>query len=443
MGLGSIFEEGDFEEGESKVAFEVRRVGYVLKRYPRYSETFIVNEILAHEAAGLEVEIFALRPPNDQHFQDAISRVRARVNYLPSEGLKASDLWAEIEQTSEVLPGLWTALKVARGEDVCDLYQAVRLAREVKLKGIDHLHAHFATVATSVARLAARFAQLPYTFTAHAKDIFHHSVQPAEMRRKLKEAAAVLTVSDFNRAYLQRTYGPAAARVERIYNGLELERFPYQAPLERPSRIVAVGRLVEKKGFADLIEACAILASRDCRFECHIIGVGPLESQLQAQIERAGLQAQVQLLGPRPQREVIDEVQSAAVLVAPCVVASDEDRDGLPTVLLEAMALGTPCISTDVTGIPEVIRDGETGLLVPQRNPLALSTAIVQMLSQPAHRAKLAEQARRLIETHFDSHRNAAQLRAIFQQAAGERKWWEVRERPPLHPLLLSPQEVA
>lgn len=394
------------------------RVGYVLKRYPRYSETFIVNEILAHEAAGLEIEIFSLHPPNDSHFQDAIARVRAPVNYLMAEGLKALDFWTALEEASKVLPDLWNVLEAARGEEIHIVYQAVLLAREVHLKGIHHLHAHFATSATTVARLAAFFAGVPYTFTAHAKDIFHGSVNHDDMIRKLSDAAAVITVSDYNLEYLRNTYGSTLTRLQRIYNGLDFEQFSYEAPHDRPPRIISVGRLIEKKGFADLIEACATLTRRGCHFNCYIIGTGPLETDLRGQIERLGLQGRVELIGPRPQSEVIKYVQSAAVFAAPCVVGTDGNRDGLPTVLPEAMALGTPCVSTDVTGIPEVLNDGETGLLVPQHDPTALAAAMERLLADPALRVQLATRARRLIEAEFDIHHNSDHIRAIFQASA-------------------------
>ena len=390
------------------------RVGYVVKRYPRYSETFIVNEILAHEAAGWDLEIFALRPPVDTHFQDALARVRAPVTYLPGSSLKAVDFWQSLEAASADLPGLWAKLEAARGEAPRDVHAAVHLAREARLRGLTHLHAHFASSATSVARMAAHFADLPYSFTAHAKDIFHESVDPDDLRRKLREAAAVVTVSDFNLTFLRKRYGVDAQRVARIYNGLDLDRFPFSAPGERPPEIIAVGRLVEKKGFSDLIEACAHLRDRGAPFSCRIIGGGELEADLRARIERFDLGAHVCLSGPRPQREVIERLRRAAVFAAPCVVGRDGNRDGLPTVLLEAMALGTPCVSTDVTGIPEVLRDGETGLLVPRHAPAALADALARLLTDAELRVRLATAARRLIETSFDVHRNAARLRTLF-----------------------------
>lgn len=394
------------------------KIGYVLKRYPRYSETFVVNEILAHEAAGLEVEIFALRPPSDTHFQDIISRVRALVTYLSASGIKAADFWTALGGAAVSSPGLWTALGEAGSEDARDVYQAALLAREARLKGITHLHAHFATASTTVARLAAKFAGIPYTFTAHAKDIFHESVCPEDFRRKLEDAAGVVTVSDYNLRYLRENYGPAAERMRRVYNGLDLQRFTYKAPLHRPSRIVAVGRLVEKKGFADLIGACATLAASGRRFTCEIVGSGELEADLRGRIEQSGAGGIVRLIGPRPQAEVVRLVQEAAAFVAPCVLGEDGNRDGLPTALLEAMALGTPVVSTDVTGIPEVLRDGETGLLVPQRNPAALAGAISRLTRDSTLRIRLADRARRLIETDFNVHANAAHLREIFAQSA-------------------------
>jgi len=393
-----------------------RRIGYVVKRYPVYSETFIVNEILAHEAAGMSIEVFALRPTVDGHFQDRIARVRARVNYLPSEA-KAGALWGAIDRASQVLPNLWATLETAQGEDSNDIYQAALLAREVELKGIGQLHAHFATSAASIARLAARFAGIPFTFTAHAKDIFHESVRQDDLRRKLQDAAAVITVSDFNLQYLRQTYDQAASRVHRVYNGLDLEEFPYQSPHGRRPRIVAVGRLVEKKGFSDLIDACAILAGRNREFGCQIVGAGRLETELREQIARHELQECVELLGPRPQTEVSQLVRSAAVFAAPCVVGADGNRDGLPTVLLEAMALGTPCVATDVTGIPEVVHNGQTGVLIPQRDPPALAASLERLLSDERLGMRLAAQARQSVETHFDIHRNTADMRTIFQAA--------------------------
>ncbi|MCF6212377.1 MAG: glycosyltransferase [Gammaproteobacteria bacterium] len=394
------------------------RIGYVVKRYPRYSETFIVNEILAHEKAGLSVDIFALRRPIDTHFQDTIASVRAPVTYLSAPNvLSAGEFWEELMTAMKSLPGWVSGLDAARDETARDVYQAALLALQARENGIEHLHAHFATSATTVARLAALFGRLTYSFTAHAKDIFHESVKHEDLQKNIQDATSVITVSDYNVDFLQDKFGNSASKVQCIYNGLDLSRFPYSNPNIRSPRIVAVGRLIEKKGFADLIAACSELQMRNIDFECQIIGGGPLQDMLNADIQQRGLQEKVRMLGPLPQREIIDSLQQAAVFAAPCVVGIDGNRDGLPTVLLEAMALGAPCISTDVTGIPEAIKHDHTGLIVPQKNVVALTQGLEHLLSHPQERTRLAQQARRLIEHTFDIHQNTAVLRSVFDHA--------------------------
>jgi colanic acid/amylovoran biosynthesis glycosyltransferase len=405
------------------------RVGYVVKRYPRYSETFIVREILAHERAGLDIEIFALRPCNDGQFQDLIARVRGRVNYLyfPSEGrlpealtsatVLATHLWNAMCQATAVLPNVWSALDEARDEEARDVYQALALAVEIRRKNIDHLHAPFASDCCTIARLAAGYAGITYSFTARAKDIFHHNVRHDDLRRKLRDAAGVITISDYHLDYLRKTYGPLAHKVQRVYNGLDLEEFPYRSPRLRPPVVLAVGRLVEKKGFADLVEACALLAERGRDYHCRIIGTGPCKGELAARIEQLGLQERIELVGPLPQNEVAKQMHCAAALAMPCIVSRDGDADGLPNVIQEALALGTPVVTTDVTGIPEVVRHNQTGLQVPQHAPAELAAALDRLLINADLRERLASQARQLMESEFNIHRNTERRRAVFRAA--------------------------
>lgn len=403
------------------------RIGYVVKRYPRYSETFIVNEILAHEALGLDIEIFALRPPCDTHFQNIISQVRASVTYIkkPTQGRNspclnslnptaASYFWAELQETAQYISNIWEKLAFAEGESASVVYQSLWLAREIKIKNISHLHAHFASVATSVARLASYFADIPYTFTAHAKDIFHNSVDPEDLSKKLRDAKGVITVSNYNKQYLRDKYGEVADSVQRIYNGLDVSKFSYQSPENRPPSIISVGRFVEKKGLSILIDACDFLHQWGCDFECQIIGTGSLEGELKRQIFDLGLQDKVNLMGARPQNEVFNLVQKSAVFAAPYIIGKDGNRDGLPTVLLESMALGTPCIATDVTGIPELVIHDKTGLIVPQDDAKSLALGLQKLLLEVDLRVSYAHEARKLIESDFDIHRNTGFLRQLF-----------------------------
>jgi glycosyltransferase involved in cell wall biosynthesis len=235
-------------------------------------------------------------------------------------------------------------------------------------------------------------------------------------------AAHVVTVSDFNIEYLTKHVGLDRHRLVRIYNGLDLDRFACAPDGERPPRVISVGRFVPKKGLDDLIRACALLRDAAVSFECTLVGGGVEEGRLRALVTQHALGEHVHIAGALPQRDVIELVRGAAVFAAPCIVADDGDRDGLPTVLLESMALGTPVVSTDVVGIPEIVRDGDTGLLVPERDPARLATALGRILRAPALQRSLAVNARALIERDFDGHRNAATLRSLFaSECARER----------------------
>jgi glycosyltransferase involved in cell wall biosynthesis len=298
--------------------------------------------------------------------------------------------------------------------DALEIYQGIQLARLVESKGIDHLHAHFATSATAVTRIASLLTGVTYSLTAHAKDIFHEDVDEKQLERKLADASAVVTVSNYNAADLTRRFPRQSQQIHRIYNGLPLSQYNYRAPDDRAKKIVAVGRLVEKKGFSDLISACAILRQIGLAIPCEIIGEGEFEDSLRSQIQQLELEDSVRLLGALPQREVHRIIQEASIFVAPCVTASTGDRDGLPTVILEAMALGTPCISTDVTGISEVVRHNETGLIVPERQPVKLAEEIHGLLSDVELGVKLAHSAWQLIQEQFDALENTSRLRDVF-----------------------------
>jgi glycosyltransferase involved in cell wall biosynthesis len=396
------------------------RVGYVVKRYPRFSETFIVNEILAHESAGLDVDIFALRPVEETHFQDRLAQVRAAVTRLPDKQRTAEALWRLMGGAQDHLPGAWAALGEMRDESQRDVAQAILLAIACRTRGVGHLHAHFGTVATTVARLAAQLAGIGYSFTAHAKDIYYDYAENVNLAAKLRDARHVVTVSDFNATYLRERFGPDAAGVVRLYNGLDLDRFTYSEPAAAATDIVAVGRLIEKKGFNILIEAVRLLHANGTPVRCRIVGGGDDHAHLAAQIASEGLGDVVELTGPRPQSEVIAMIRAAAVLACPSITGRDGNRDGLPTVLLEAMALGTPVIATDVTGIPELVRDGETGLCVPEGDPVALADGLARLLGAHDLRLKLATAGRRIIEEKFDIAANAAVLRSLFFDTAAD-----------------------
>jgi glycosyltransferase involved in cell wall biosynthesis len=393
-----------------------KRIAYVVKRYPRFSETFIVNEILAHEAAGFEVHIFTERGSNDSCFQPVICHVRAPITYLlPDAGvIRADALWTQLQQLGSQAPEFWERLAATDKATGNEIYMAAHMAQEVLARRIDHIHGHFATSAATVARLASLFTGIPYTVTTHAKDIFHETVDPVDLAVKFENAASVVTVSDFNVNFLSSRFPSQTHKFRRIYNGLDLEKFEFVRPDWRPRKILAVGRLVEKKGFDDLLRACALLVDAGVDFECEIVGGGECHAALRQQIDELQLGPVVNLIGPRPLSYVGEAMRTAAAFAVPCVTASTGDRDGLPTVLLEAMAWGTPVVATLVTGIPEVVENEQTGLLIEERQPHKLAAALQRLLDDADLRVKLALAAREAVERDFDIHRNAAKLRDVF-----------------------------
>ncbi len=411
-------------------------IGYVLKRFPRLSETFILNELLALQRLGTPVDVYALGDPREAQHHRLLRELRSPVYYLPprqalctvrlrrlvpADGARQDLSLREVAAPRADEEGPYPGKRFAQCQTL--QMQAAALACAAQARGVQHLHAHFASDAATVAMLASRLSGIGFSFTAHAKDIYHSYSHPqwdrAFLRDKLRAARFVVTVSDYNRDHLQALAGPGRATVHRLYNGVDLQRLAFHVEPREPALILAVGRLVEKKGFRYLIEACARLQAEGLDFRCEVIGDGPERADLAARIAAHGLAERITLRGALPQEMVLERLRRAALFVLPCVVTASGDRDGLPTVLLEAMALGTPAVSTRVAGIPEIIDDGVTGRLVPPADPAALARALGDLLCMPAAaRLRLARQARRKAERLFDLHANVRALNALFATRA-------------------------
>ncbi|GAA2113637.1 glycosyltransferase family 4 protein [Kocuria atrinae] len=408
------------QQSESATAHPARKTAYVLKVYPRFSETFIVTEILAREAAGESLEIFALRPTTDTRFHPEIARVQAPVTFLPKP-YKLSDAWALFADATATIPGFARRYAELLPElatyDAADVHQAVHLACEVSRRGITHLHAHFGSLAGQTAEVAALLAGIQYSVTTHAKDIFHESVVPARLGRTIARSHHIITISEYNLNHLATQYPDHADKLHLVYNGLELERFPYSPPAavngSRPLQIAAVGRMVEKKGFFDLVAAAGRLVAKGIPVEVRIAGEGDLFARIQTAIDIAGLNHVITLLGARTQQEVRDLLTWADVFAAPSIVGADGNADGLPTVLLEAMASGVPCVASTVTGIPEAIEHGVTGFLHTPGDVDELVSALATIADPAFDRQAMAAAGRRHIDNRFDSHSQARTLVAL------------------------------
>ena len=396
-------------------------VGYVVSTWPRLSQTFVLREILAVERLGVPVRIFSTKDPGGEPIHGDVAQVRAGVTYLTLHGHWKQVLRANLRlarhRPGRYVSTLLSALRYRRRSVVRRFFQAGYLADLLRRQPVDHLHAHFATAPALVTMFAHQLTGIPYTFTAHARDIYVGR-QPELLCAQMRQSKAVVTVSEYNRHYLSSLLGPTAnGKVRRIYNGLDLQQFTYERPSTAAAEtpvILSVCRLIEKKGLGDLLAAADILRRRGSSFRVEIIGTGPLKPTLEAEVMRCGLEDVVTFLGAQPQEEVHRAYRRATIFALPCIVTSEGDRDGIPTVLLEAMASGIPVVSTAVSGIPELIDSGHDGLLVGPHDPGMLADALGLLLADAELRDRLAQVARRTIETQFAIDRSAQQLLALF-----------------------------
>lgn len=398
-------------------------VGYVLKKFPVLSETFILNEILALEARGVPVHIFSLERPNDPRFHDDLPKLKASVSYVPDlqdlDNLRKHNQRAIRSFGRRYFREVAWALGHGRPSLAWRVMQTAYVANEVKKRRLTHLHAHFATRPTSIAFLASRLTSVPYSFTAHAMDIYKEQLRADALARKIEHASFVVTVSDYNREFLLQRTRAAPDKVVRVYNGIDLERFsPNGGPPAEPFTMVCVARFVEKKGHHVLIEACRLLRERGASFRCWLVGKGRLRSAIQHQIREAGLQEQVILVGPETQMEVRERYRSAHLYVLPALIAADGNREGLPVSIVEALACGLPVVSTPLTGIPEVVRDGYNGLLTPVADAPMLAAALERLIRDPTLLARLRGNTRASVIRDFDIADHARVLERLF---TGER----------------------
>lgn len=389
-----------------------RRVGYLLRMYPRFTQTFVVNEMLELERQGLDLRIASLRKPTDGVFHESISRVRARADYAPETIL--SDLgkhWRGHASRVRRHPGRYARAlgRAARsgGAAWIDFAQAAWVLRWAKRHRLDHVHVHFGTSEATVALLAHMMGGLSYSLTLHAFDIFRDNVDRDLLVRKINASRFAVTVSDFNRQYLVEHFPGVDPRKIRVnHNGIDLDRFRANGRRREAGSVLAVGRLIEKKGFVHLVRAIGRLRDDGVDVACRIVGDGPEERALSVEIDRLKLAAHVALIGPRSQEDVCTRLRAASCFALPCIQATDGNIDALPTVLLESLASGCPAVSTRISGVPEIIEDGVSGLLVSPGDSDALADAIRRVVQDSSLAARLSRDGRRRAEDRFDVRQN-------------------------------------
>ena len=404
-------------------------VVFVLKGYPRLSETFIAQEILGLEQAGLNIRIVAMRRPTDKRTHPIVREITAPVSWLceylhddPARVLRA--FWKMRGDFHRVWPAFFTDLRrdLSRNR-VRRLGQALVLAAEMPL-GVQHLHAHFIHTPAAVTRYAALLKGMSWSLSAHAKDIW--TSPDWDLREKLAHAQWAVTCTASGCARLN-LLAPPDRPVQLVYHGLDLDRFgPLTAPRPvrdggdpaQPARLLTVGRAVEKKGL-DLVLAALAQLPPALHWRWQHVGGGDLLDRLKLQAAALGIAGRIDWLGAQDQSRVLELYRQSDLFVLPCRIAGDGDRDGLPNVLVEAQSQGLACLSTPVSAIPELIRDGETGVLVESENVTALAAALARLISDPALRFRVGKAGMQRVRSEFSHHGGIARLMTLFGGGAG------------------------
>jgi glycosyltransferase involved in cell wall biosynthesis len=390
------------------------KLGYFVENYA----TFIVNEILELRKLGVGVAVFnAFRPPVESDPMKESLRRESR--YFPPKyrGVLSALLFCLLRSPKKIF-------KLARflrreKESLRMLVLAAYYSQTIRKEGIQHLHGTFGTRTTTLAYVTADLSGIDYSFTTHAYDIFDPN---PSIVWKTNEARFMRTISAFNKKYIEETYkGVDGSRIQVAYLGVDTKNFasvPDKTIVNRVMRISSVGNLILKKGHQYLAQACEILKKRGIAFECDIIGEGYLHQTLSEEIAQRGITDCVRLLGNQDSLVVKQNLTDADIFALPCIDACDlgENLDGIPVALMEAMALGLPVISTPLSGIPELIEDGVSGLLVPEKNEIALADALERLIKDADLRNSLGRAARCRVEERFDINKNTLNLLELFQQ---------------------------
>jgi colanic acid/amylovoran biosynthesis glycosyltransferase len=402
------------------------RLAYVVSRFPLLTETFILHEVLTLGESGWPVEVFALCHEHQSVVHAAARQLEPWVHYPATRPMLADNLRLITHR-----PRLWTRLLATTvtgnarsprflAKSLLVLPIAISWARQMQILGVHHVHAHFGSYPALAALLAAEILGIGFSFTVHAHDLFADNVMLAE---KAHRARFVVTISEFNRQRLSTLLQPDdARRICVIHCGVDPTAFRFKPSDPRPLHrhvVVSVAALREYKGLEYLIRACALLrdAAPDVPFVCQIVGEGPERARLEHLIHTCGLEESVQLMGAHDERGVHALLEESDTFVLPSVEARNGYMDGIPVSLMEAMASGVPVIASNLSGIPELVRDGDTGLLVPAGNPEAIRDAILGCWQYTRATAERALRARALVEREYDLRANATLLAQVFEHA--------------------------
>jgi glycosyltransferase involved in cell wall biosynthesis len=396
------------------------RIAYLTSQYPATSHTFISREVTAVRALGVPLDTFSIRPAGSAEMQDKGIAAESRNTFTVLEQPATAIVGAHLAALFTDPVGYFRTIGLALGHrppglrgfglSLAYFAEAVVLARELKRRGILRLHNHFANSAATVGYLATRMLKMPWSFTMHG---ISETDYPAGLLlgRKIEAAEFVACVSYFGQAQAMRLVTPDHwGKLHIVRCGLPLSELPEHAPSDAAKRIISVGRLSAEKGQAGLLEAFATVAGSDPDLELILVGDGPERQRLRAITDRLGISGRVIFAGRLGEREALDQIARADILVLSSFM------EGLPIVLMEAMATGTAVIASRVAGIPELVEDGKSGLLFTPSNWDELASCIRRLAGDDGLRKELARNGRAVVEAQFDVKRSAQQLRELFME---------------------------
>lgn len=410
---------------------EPAALGMVLKGFPRISETFISNEIRLLEQLGLPIRIFSMRKARENFTHKNIREIKATVHYLPETLLSAKlldVLWNNLLLAVQKPQHYKTAFRTAarrfgrtrRMATWRHLLQAGYLVKKwLPGSRVTHLHAHFAHSPTSVTLFAGILSGLPFSFTAHAKDIY--TSDPRQLKEKIEAARFVVTCTEYNRSHLEKIRDTGSTPIYRIYHGIELDCFNRSRHFRQPKppyRLLTVARLTRKKGIVTVIDALSILKKTGVDFTYTLIGDGEDRDLLLKRIAESEISDRISWLGTQPHEVVLEHYRRSDLFLIGCEVAANGDRDGIPNVLVESLAMGVPVVATALSAIPELIQDGSTGLLVPPGDPHAMAEAGHRLLADSELRDRIITAGIKKVQDHFDNLTTIGSLAKVFQTDA-------------------------
>ncbi len=405
-------------------------LAYILKGYPRISETFISNEILLLEKLGFSMRLFPMRKGREDFCHESVKQIKARVDYLPTEllidlpALIAPNILCAVKRPKRYRKALKTALlryrRTQKQATFKHLFQAGYMTEKFLSRepSICHLHGHFAHSPTSVTMFASLLSGLKFSFTAHAKDIY--TSHPDQLREKLDKAVFVSTCTKQNKKHLETLTEKSGAAIHCIYHGIDLDLFKndrVRIKTRPPYKLITVARLIQKKGIPTIYRALKQIAASGVDFEHALIGDGDDRASILQLINDLDLQDRCLWLGTLPHEEVLKHFVHSDLFILGSEIAADGDRDGIPNVLVESLAMGVPAVATNVSAIPEILINGQTGLTVDQKDSTALAAAMITLLTDFELRKKVINNGKLFVDKHFDNSRLIVDLARLFIDA--------------------------